>query len=260
MEHQGELRVHHVHRFGGTSVRKQLVLVVDDEAPIVRLLRATLETDGFAVVTADRGATALNIINTERPDLVVLDVMMPEMDGFETLRRIRSQSQIPKVPVIMLTARTGDIDKLQGFQSGADDYVTKPFNPDELLARITAVLRRSGGDSPVTANQTLRYPDLEVDLDQRRILLKGEEIRLSRTEWALLSQLAGNPGRIMLHSELLTRIWGPEFRDEVHYLRTWVSRLRAKLEPDADDASIISTFPGVGYRLEPPGNFLAPEE
>lgn len=238
-------------------MRKQLVLVVDDEAPIVRLLRATLEADGFSVVTADRGAAALNLINTERPDLVVLDVMMPEMDGFETLRRIRSQSQIPKVPVIMLTARTGDIDKLQGFQSGADDYVTKPFNPDELLARITAVLRRSGGDSPVTTNEVLRYPDLEIDLDQRRILLRGEEIRLSRTEWALLSQLAGNPGRIMLHAELLTRIWGPEFRDEVHYLRTWVSRLRAKLEPDPVDVSIISTFPGVGYRLESPGSSLA---
>lgn len=237
-------------------MRKQLVLVVDDEAPIVRLLRATLEADGFSVVTADRGAAALNIINTERPDLVVLDVMMPEMDGFETLRRIRNQSQIPKVPVIMLTARTGDIDKLQGFQSGADDYVTKPFNPDELLARITAVLRRSGGDSPVTTNQVLRYPDLEIDLDQRRILLRGEEIRLSRTEWALLSQLAGNPGRTMLHAELLTRIWGPEFRDEVHYLRTWVSRLRAKLEPDPVDVSIISTFPGVGYRLESPGSSL----
>jgi two-component system KDP operon response regulator KdpE len=238
-------------------VRKQLVLVVDDEASIVRLLRATLEADGFAVATADRGVKALNIINTERPDLVVLDVMMPEMDGFETLRRIRSQSQVPRVPVIMLTARTGDIDKLQGFQSGADDYVTKPFNPDELLARITAVLRRSGGDSSATTNQVLRYPDLELDLDQRRVLVRGEEIRLSRTEWALLSQLAGNPGRIMLHAELLTRIWGPEFRDEVQYLRTWVSRLRAKLEPDAGDESIISTFSGVGYRLEPPGGSLA---
>lgn len=230
---------------------KQLVLVVDDEAPIVRLLRATLEADGFAVVTADRGETALAILDTERPDLVVLDVLMPEMDGFETLRRIRGQSQTPHVPVIMLTARTGDSDKLQGFQSGADDYVTKPFNPDELVARITAVLRRGGG-SPATIANVLHYPELTIDLQQRRVLVKGEEARLSRTEWALLGQLAGNPGRIMLHSELLSRIWGPEFRDEVQYLRTWVSRLRAKLEPDAEASSIISTFPGVGYRLEPP--------
>jgi two-component system KDP operon response regulator KdpE len=233
-------------------VRKHLVLVVDDEGAIVRLLRATLEADGFAVITADRGEQAIRLLNQERPDLIVLDVMMPEMDGFETLRRIRSDSQVPTVPIIMLTARTGDVDKLKGFQSGADDYVTKPFNPDELLARIAAVLRRSGTGDPMPSTQVLTYPDLTIDLEQRRILLQGEEVRLSRTEWALLSQLAGNPGRIMLHTELLSRIWGPEFRDEVHYLRTWVSRLRAKLEPEGSEPFLITTFPGVGYRLEPP--------
>ena len=235
-------------------VRKQLVLVVDDEAAIVRLLRATMQAEGYAVITADRGGTALDLLNTERPDLVVLDVMMPEMDGFETLRRIRSESQVPTVPVILLTARTGDIDKLQGFQQGADDYVTKPFNPDELLARIAAVLRRSGGETAVPVQQVLHYPQFTIDLAARRIDVQGEEIRLSRTEWALLSQLAGNPGRIMLHAELLSRIWGPEFRDESQYLRTWVSRLRAKLEPDNPEQSMITTFPGVGYRLEPPTN------
>lgn len=239
-------------------MHKRLVLVVDDEAAIVRLLRATLEGDGFAVVTADDGEAALAVVDTERPDLVVLDVLMPGMDGFETLRRIRSQSQVPNVPVIMLTARTADLDKLQGFQSGADDYVTKPFNPDELIARITAVLRRGGAPQAATAS-VLRYPTLTIDLQQRRVLVAGDEVRLSRTEWALLGQLAGNPGRIMLHSELLSRIWGLEFRNEVQYLRTWVSRLRAKLEPDAGEQSIISTFPGVGYRLEPPGD-EAPQE
>lgn len=233
-------------------MHKQLVLVADDEPSIVRLLRATLEADGFAVVTAESGSTALAVLNAERPDIVVLDVMMPEMDGFETLRLIRNQSQTPGVPVIMLTARTGDIDKMQGSQSGADDYLTKPFNPNELIARITAVLRRSSGATPVAPNQALRYPGLEIDLEQRRVLVQGEEVRLSRTEWALLVQLGGNPGRIMLHTELLSRIWGPEFRNEAQYLRTWVSRLRAKLEPDTRDASIISTFPGMGYRLESP--------
>jgi two-component system KDP operon response regulator KdpE len=233
-------------------VRKHLVLVVDDEGAIVRLLRATLEADGFAVITADRGEQAIRLLNQERPDLIVLDVMMPEMDGFETLRRIRSDSQVPTVPIIMLTARTGDVDKLKGFQSGADDYVTKPFNPDELLARIAAVLRRAGTGDPLPSTPVLTYPDLTIDLEQRRVLLQDEEVRLSRTEWALLSQLAGNPGRIMLHAELLSRIWGPEFRDEVHYLRTWVSRLRAKLEPAGSEPSLITTFPGVGYRLEPP--------
>jgi two-component system KDP operon response regulator KdpE len=235
-------------------MRKQLVMVVDDEAAILRLLRATLESEGYAVVSADRGSLALKMLDDERPDLLVLDVMMPEMSGFEVLRQIRTASQHPQVPVVMLTARTGDVDKLQGFQSGADDYVTKPFNPDELLARIAAILRRSKGDAAVTTWQVLHYPDLnlDIDLEQRRILLNQDEVRLSRTEWALLSQLAGNPGRIMMHTELLTRIWGPEFRDEAQYLRTWVSRLRAKLEPDSTETSIITTFPGMGYRLESP--------
>jgi len=238
----------------GVPVRKQLVMVVDDEAAIVRLLRATLESDGYAVVSAEHGATAIDLLNGERPDMVILDVMMPEMSGFEVLRRIRTQSETSRVPVIMLTARTGDFDKLQGFQSGADDYVTKPFNPDELLARISAVLRRTSGNAPSSANQVLRFAasDLEIDLEQRRIQLKGVEVRLSRTEWALLAQLAGNPGRIMMHTELLSRIWGPEFRDEAQYLRTWVSRLRAKLELDSTETSIITTFPGMGYRLESP--------
>ena len=233
-------------------MRNQLVLVVDDESPIVRLLRATLLSAGYAVIAADRGTTALDLLNAERPDLVVLDVIMPDMDGFEVLRRIRTESQAPKVPVIMLTARTRDIDKLQGFQSGADDYVTKPFNPDELVARISAVLRRSTNTPSATAPRILRYPDLEIDLDRRRVLVRGDEVGFSRTEWALLALLAEHAGRTMLHSELLSRIWGPEFRDEAQYLRTWISRLRAKLDPASTAQSIISTFPGVGYRLEPP--------
>ena len=235
-------------------MRKQLVMVVDDEAAIVRLLRATLESEGYAVVMADRGSAALDLLKDERPDLLILDVMMPEMNGFEVLRQIRTGSQHAKVPVIMLTARTGDVDKLQGFQSGADDYMTKPFNPDELLARVSAVLRRSSGDTSTAIGQVLRYPglNLDIDLEQRRVLVNQDEVRLSRTEWALLSQLAGNVGRIMMHTELLSRIWGPEFRDEAQYLRTWVSRLRAKLEPDSTEKSIITTFPGMGYRLESP--------
>lgn len=159
-------------------MRKHLVLVVDDEASIVRLLRATLEADDYAVVTTGRGATALDILNTERPDIVVLDVMMPEVDGFETLRRIRTESQSPRVTVIMLTTRTSDVDKLQGFQSGADDYLTKPFNRDELVARIAAVPRRSGVESPVTTNQALRYPGLAIDpLSMGRIQCKLRSCR-----------------------------------------------------------------------------------
>jgi two-component system KDP operon response regulator KdpE len=230
-------------------MRKQLILVVDDEPPIVRLVRAKLQADGYAVVTAARGEEALALLEDQRPDLVVLDLMMPGMDGFETLRHIREQSQLP---VIMLTARAGDADKLRGLQSGADDYVTKPFNPDELSARIAAVLRRTAGSAPAGGRTLLRYPGVEIDLERRRATVDGEEVRLSRTEWELLAQLAGNAGRVMLHGELLSRIWGPEFRDEVHYLRTWVSRLRAKLEPDDVSPKLITTFPGLGYRLEAP--------
>jgi two-component system, OmpR family, KDP operon response regulator KdpE len=230
-------------------VRNQRILVVDDEPAIVRLVRATLQVDGYAVLAADRGEQALPLLENERPDLVILDLMMPGMDGFETLRRIRSRS---KVPVIMLTARAGDADTLKGLQSGADDYVTKPFNPDELAARVAAVLRRSQGDAPAGGRTVLSYPGVEIDLDRRRVLVGEAEARLSRTEWALLDQLAANVGRVMLHGELLSRIWGPEFRDEAHYLRTWISRLRAKLKPGADDQTLITTFPGVGYRLEPP--------
>ena len=232
-------------------MRKHLILVVDDEPSIVRLVRAKLQADGYAVVTAANGEEALARLDDERPDLIVLDLMMPGMDGFETLRRIRSVSQ---APVVMLTARAGDADKLRGLQGGADDYVTKPFNPDELSARVAAVLRRTAGGVPAGGNAVLRYPGLDIDLERRRIVVGGEEIRLSRTEWELLSQLAANAGRVMLHGELLSRVWGPEFRDEVHYLRTWVSRLRAKLEPGSESSTVITTFPGIGYRLEAPSS------
>lgn len=229
---------------------KRLIMVVDDEPAIVRLVKATLQSDGYAILTASRGEEALELLENERPDLIVLDLMMPGIDGFETLRRIRMETQIP---VIMLTARAADADKLRGLEGGADDYLTKPFNPDELAARVAAVLRRTSG-APVGGRSVLRYPNLEIDLERRRVLVGGEEARLSKTEWELLSQLAGNAGRVMLHAELLTRIWGPEFRDESHYLRTWVSRLRAKLETADTTEPIITTFPGLGYRLESPAN------
>jgi two-component system KDP operon response regulator KdpE len=232
-------------------VRKHLVMVVDDEPAIVRLVRAKLQADGYAVITASRGEEALELLDDERPDLVILDLMMPGMDGFETLRHIR---EIGQIPVMMLTARAGDADKVRGLQGGADDYLTKPFNPDELSARVAAILRRTAGAAPAGGRTMLRYPGVEIDLERRRVLVHGEEVRFSRTEWELLSQLGANAGRVMLHGELLSRIWGPEFRDESHYLRTWVSRLRAKLEPDSDAPPLITTFPGIGYRLEAPAS------
>ena len=229
-------------------MRKRLILVVDDEPPIVRLVKAKLQLDGFAVVTAGKGEDAVPIVEHDRPDLVILDLMMPGMDGFETLRTIRQRS---RVPVILLTARAGDADKLRGLQSGADDYITKPFNPDELVARVTAVLRRTDGAAPAGGTMLLDYSRVQIDLDRRQVTLDGNEVKLSRTEWELLYQLASNAGRVMLHRELLSRIWGPEFTNEVQYLRTWVSRLRAKLDPD-DTGELITTYPGVGYRMELP--------
>ena len=230
-------------------MRKHLILVVDDEPPIVRLVKAKLRVDGYEVLTASRGEEALGVVQQESPDLVVLDVMMPDMDGFETLRRIR---QFSNVPVVMLTARGGDMDKLKGLQSGADDYITKPFNPDELEARIAAVLRRTAGVQQSESEAVLHFPGLTIDLERKIVMANDEEVRLSRTEWDLLSQLAGNAGRVMMHTELLSRIWGPEYRNETQYLRTWVSRLRAKLEPDDNSLTLITTYPGMGYRFESP--------
>jgi two-component system KDP operon response regulator KdpE len=230
-------------------VRKKQILIVDDEPAIVRLVRVKLESDGYAVLTASRGAEALQMLQVDRPDLVILDLMMPDMDGTETLRRIRSRSQLP---VIMLTALGSDREKVKGLEGGADDFVTKPFNPDELVARVAAVLRRANGDGPRSDLTVLRYPGVEIDLGRRRVTVAGDEVRFSRTEWALLDQLGSNVGRVMLHGELLTRIWGPEFRDEASYLRTWVSRIRTKLKAAPDAETFLTTFPGVGYRLEPP--------
>jgi two-component system KDP operon response regulator KdpE len=225
-------------------VKKPAILVVDDEAPIVRLIQLKLQADEMHVHPAHTGEQALSVLEDEPIDLVVLDVTMPGMDGFETLRHIRARSN---VPVIMLTARTLDVDKLRGLTSGADDYMTKPFNPDELSARIRAVLRRASGQR-AGGQEQLRYGDVTIDLAQRRVTRGDAEVHFSRTEWELLHELATNPGKVLLHRELLTRIWGAEFRDESQYLRTWVSRLRSKL----GDGVPITTFPGLGYRLEPP--------
>jgi two-component system, OmpR family, KDP operon response regulator KdpE len=229
-------------------MRKQLVLVADDDAPILRLVRTKLQADGYGVITATNGQEAVELFERERPDIVVLDLMMPVMDGYDAMQQIR---QAANVPVVILTARSAAPEKIRGLDMGADDYVTKPFNPDELSARISAVLRRTSGSQPAST-QLLDYGRLTIDLGNRRIMADGVEVELSRTEWELLYQLASNAGRVMLHTELLSRIWGPEFRDETYYLRTWVSRLRAKLEQDRENPQLIKTFPGMGYRLEPP--------
>jgi two-component system KDP operon response regulator KdpE len=233
------------------GVQRQLVLVADDDMPILRLVRTKLQADGYSVITATNGQEAVEAFETfenDQPDLVILDIMMPVMDGLEAMRRIRQES---RVPIILLTARTAGRDKVRGLDAGADDYITKPFDPDELSARVAAVLRRTTTDEPPMM-RVLEYDDVTIELTNRRVTVRGKEVQLSKTEWEVLHLLAVNAGRVMLHGELLSRIWGPEFRDETYYLRTWVSRLRKKLGDRHDEPSLITTFQGIGYRLEPP--------
>jgi two-component system KDP operon response regulator KdpE len=229
-------------------VQKRLILVADDDAPILRLVRTKLQTDGYHVVTATNGQEALDQFENQEPDLVVLDIMMPVLDGLETMRRIRATSQ---VPIILLTARTAGRDKVRSLDMGADDYVTKPFDPDEFSARVAAILRRTVTTTQ-PAIQALEYPHVTIDLTNRRVMVHGAEAQFSKTEWEVLSMLASNAGRVMTHGEMLARIWGPEFRDETSYLRTWVSRIRKKLADNQDETPLIRTFPGIGYRLESP--------
>jgi two-component system KDP operon response regulator KdpE len=222
-----------------------LVLAVDDEPGILRLLKLDLSTQGFRVITAGNGEDALRLAEEQRPEIVLLDVVMPDMTGIEVMRRLREQSS---VPVILVTAKDTDADKVQGLGLGADDYVVKPFNPEEVAARISAVLRRSVG--PQTVDRVVRVGDVEIDLTKRIVTRAGEAVSLTRTEWLLLQHLASNAGRVMLNSELLSKVWGPEYRDDLQYLRVWVSRLRRKLETDPSNPQIIKTKQGIGYMLE----------
>lgn len=228
-----------------------LVLADDDEAGILRLIKLELEEQGFNVLTADGGENALRLAEEHRPDIVLLDILMPEMDGLETMRRLREQID---APVILVTAKDTDTAKVRGLELGADDYVVKPFNPDELAARIRAVLRRLQG-SP--KERVIRNNGLEIDLERRIVTRDGEQISLTRTEWLLLQHLAANADKVMMNTELLSKVWGAEYRDDVQYLRVWVSRLRHKLERDPSEPSLITTSPGIGYMLVADGEEAA---
>ena len=186
--------------------RRISVLVVDDEPRVLRFVRAELESDGYRVLIASNGRQAIELHESERPALVILDLIMPDLDGFEVLRRIRVSA---RTPVIVLTARASDVDKIRGLDLGADDYLTKPFNPEELSARMRAVLRRTQGLRPSTSAQVLTFGDVEVDLERRRVTVDGEEAALSPTEWQLLMNLIQNAGRVILHEDLLGHDLGP---------------------------------------------------
>ena len=202
--------------------------MVDDDVRMQRLLRANLERAGYVVSSTDNGAVALEDMELEPPDLVLLDVMMPLMDGLTCLARLREFSA---VPVILLTAKGEERDKVRGLDLGADDYLTKPFGPAELLARVRAILRRRAPTADAVPT-TLTIGELTINLARRRVLRGSDEIRLTPTEYKLLYELATNRGRVLLHGELLARVWGPEYRDAVDYLWTYVRYLRNKLEPD----------------------------
>jgi len=223
-----------------------LVLAVDDEAGILRLLKLELAEQGFRVITAGDGAEALRVAEEQRPDIILLDVMMPEMTGMEAMRKLREQTD---APIIFVTARDSDKDKISGLEQGADDYIVKPFSPDELGARIRAVLRRASGAQPT--ERLVRAGDVAIDLERRRVTKQGEQVDLTRTEWLLLQSLAANHGKVMMNAELLSKVWGPEYRDDVQYLRVWVSRLRAKIEANPSEPAVVVSRPGIGYLLDP---------
>ena len=219
------------------------VLAVDDEPQILRALRASLVARGHEVLTAPNGETALDTLATTEVDLVVLDLGLPGIDGLEVIRRLRSWSQ---VPVIVLSVREAQADKIAALDAGADDFVTKPFAMDELLARTRAVLRRIGPGTP--ESPVVRAGDLEVDLSHRAVTRAGEPVHLTPTEYALLEQLVANPGKLLTHRFLLRKVWGDGYQDQSNYLRVYVAGLRKKLEEDPTAPVRILTEPGVGYR------------
>jgi DNA-binding response OmpR family regulator len=225
------------------------VLVVDDEQRIVNFLNSKLKASGYEVLTANNGIQGLEQAQAQEPDLIVLDLLMPKMDGLEMLKELRSFSA---VPVIILTAKGAEADRIKGLQLGADDYLPKPFNPDELVARIEAIRRRLTPGEKRKISEVSQIGDVTIDFRKHNVLVGGEPKYLTRTEWLLLSQLVNNAGRLMLYEELLTRVWGPEYRSDVQILRTWISRLRGKLEDDPSHPKLIRTVPKTGYIIDHP--------
>jgi two-component system KDP operon response regulator KdpE len=226
--------------------RNKLILVVDDEERMARFIRLNLEHDGFQVIEANRGMQAINEIREKMPDVVILDVMMPDIDGFEVLQLIRESNQ---VPVIMLTAKGEEEDRVRGLELGADDYVTKPFSPRELVSRVRAVLRRTESLAG-TEEGVIEVDDhLKLDFGKREIWLEGELVKLRPTEYRLLYHLVQNAGWVLTYDQILAKVWGYEYRDEPHYVRLYVNYLRQKLEKDPANPKYILTERGVGYRF-----------
>ncbi len=222
------------------------ILAVDDEQRMVRFIQLNLEQDGFQVITAYNGKDALEQVRTQLPDLILLDIMMPDINGFEVLRKIR---EVNTVPVIMLTAKGEEEDRIQGLELGADDYITKPFSPRELVSRIKAVLRRTKSFQDEQVDQIKVDDRLTIDFSRREVWVDGEKVDLRPTEYRLLYHLVQNAGWVNTHEQLLSKVWGFEYQDEPHYVRLYVNYLRKKLEEDPSNPKYILTERGVGYRF-----------
>lgn len=223
-----------------TAVR---VVVVEDDSALRRALRTSLRARGFDVFEVASGAEAVVLVADGAVDLMVLDLGLPDIDGIEVLRRVREFSE---VPVVVLTARDRQADKVRALDCGADDYVTKPFDTEELLARMRAALRRAPNAN--RAPTTVHCGDVEIDLARRFVFLDGAPVHLTRTEWSLLDQFVTNPGKLLTHAEILRRVWGPGYGTESEYLRVYVAQLRKKLGDAAGSPRFILTEPGIGYR------------
>lgn len=228
------------------TFKNRVILVVDDEERMARFIRLNLEHDGFQVVEAYRGLDAIHKLRDSLPDVIILDVMMPDLDGFEVLKLIREISQ---VPVIMLTAKGEEDDRVRGLELGADDYVTKPFSPRELVSRVRAVLRRTEAGG-FTSRDVYEVDDyLKMDFERREIWVGGKQVKLRPTEYRLLYHLVKNAGWVMTYDQLLSKVWGYEYRDEPHYVRLYINYLRQKIEKDPANPQYILTERGVGYRF-----------
>ena len=223
-----------------------LILIVDDEPGIVRTLQSNLEANGFKTLAATNGVRALEIIEEQQPDLLILDIMMPNMNGFEVCHRVRKFSQIP---IIMLSARRSEEDKVKSLNLGSDDYISKPFGMSELVARLRAVLRRTTYFDTMPAKPAITIGDLTINFRKRQVTLASKDVLLTPTEYSLLRELVLNEGVVLTHSQLLNKVWGPEYREEREYLRVFIGHLRAKLEPDPTKPRYIVTAPGVGYKF-----------
>ena len=221
-------------------------MIVEDQPQVIRLVTEVLRAVGYDVIAAINGETAIEMTAMEQPALILLDIMFPQgPDGFEACRHIR---QFSDVPIIMLTAKAKENDKLRGFDAGADDYLTKPFSAKELVARVRAVLRRTRRPDE-TITTSLKCGELVINFARHSVKVSGKEVSLTRTEYSLLRQLALNPNRVMLHRDLLNAVWGQEYRDDVDYLRAYIRYLRMKLEKDPSNPKYIITSPGIGYML-----------